>query len=78
MERMVRPLKMAVVLLSVHSMPASPTSLLTGLTFLHTCPRPQLMITLALDQDISSKIAYQGGSEGRDPLQVSLVTDEPT
>ena len=46
---MVRPLKMAVLLLSVHPCPTRacfPYTLLTGLTFLRTCPRPQLVIVL--------------------------------
>ena len=54
-------------------------TLLTCLTFLHPCPRLQLMTVLALDQNISTLIAYQRGSEEQPaPLLVSLVTNEPT
>lgn len=60
----VRPLKVAVFLLSVHFW--LDQCLLHMLTFLCTCHRPQLVT------------AYQRGSEGRAPLLVTLVTNEPT
>ena len=39
---------------------------LTKLTFPHSCPRPQLITILALDQN--SQLAYQKGSENHAPL----------
>lgn len=49
--------------------------LLTGLTFLHTCPRSQLMTVLALDQNISDKIAeVSKGSVGGIRTPTSPVT----
>ena len=78
---MVRPPKMAVLLLSVHPL------LDKCLLYLHPIhmtdlpkylPRPQLVTVLTLDQNISTMRAYQRGGEGHGPLLVSLVTDEPT
>ena len=46
---MVRPLRMVVLLLSVHPQPNQSLlhlHLLMWLTFLHTCSRPQLVIVL--------------------------------
>ena len=72
---------MAVLLLSVHPLflqcllhlhPIHVTDLPTYL------PLPQLVIVLALDQNISTEIAYQRAHEGCAPLLVSLVTEEPT
>ena len=53
-------------------------TLLTWLTFLHPCSRPQLLIALALDQSISTLIGYHRGGEEPALLLISLVTSEPT
>ena len=67
---MVRPLKVAVLLLSVHPLPNQCLLLLylTHLTHLPTY----------LPQAPAGDCSYQRGREGRAPLLVSLVTNEPT
>lgn len=52
-------------------------TLLRRVTFLHTCPMPQPMTVLALEQNIATLIAYQRDGENHVALLVSLVTDEP-
>ena len=76
---MVRPLKMAVLLLSVHPLPDQRLLHPMHMTDLPTyLPLPQPVIALTLDQNISPRIVYQSGGEGRAPPLVSLVTDEPS
>ena len=76
----VRPLKVAVLLFSIHLLILCLFQLLP--TYTTDDPsnllQPQLMIVLTLDQNISIIITYQSGHEGHAPLLVSLVTDEPT
>ena len=67
---MIRPPKMAVLLLSVH--PLLDQCLLP----LHPTHMPDLPAYLL--QIPASDCSYQRGSEGRSPLLVSLVTSEPT
>lgn len=78
---MIKPPKEPALLLCIH--PQLEQCLLHlyptyRLTSLHTCLRPQLSIALALDQNISTRLAYQGGDEGHAPLLVLLVTDGHT
>ena len=64
---MVKLPKMADLLFSVHP-PHFDYTLFTRLTFLYTCPRPQIIIVVALNLSISTMIAYQRGSEECVPL----------
>ena len=76
----VRPLKVAVLWLSVHLLILCLLQLLPTHTTDHPSNllKPQLMIVLTLDQNISIIITYQRGHEGHASLLVSLVTNEPT
>ena len=61
---------MTVLLLSVHPLLYQcllHLHLLTGLTHLHICPRPQLVTVLT-----------KRGGKGHAPMLVSLVTNEQT
>ena len=67
---MARPLKMAALSFSVPPCLTSACftyTFLTRLTFLHTCPRPQLVIVLIKEVE-----------RGMPALLVPVVTDEPT
>lgn len=73
---MVRPFNIAVLLLSVH--PLLDQWLLHLYTIHMTdlptyLPQTQLVIILALNQNISTMVAFRRGSEGCAPLLVSLV-----
>ena len=78
---MIRPPKMAVLLLSVHPLldqcllHLHPTHMTDLATYL---PRPELVIILIFRSEHLHLITYQRSREGRAPLLVSLVTDEPT
>ena len=67
---MVRPLKMAALLLSVHPLPNQ--------CLLHLHPTHMTDLPAYLSQAPASNCSYQRGSEGLAPLLVSLVTNEPT
>ena len=67
---MVRPLKVAVLLLSVHC--------LLHQCLLHLHPTHKADLPTHLRNVPGGDYRYQRGSEGRTPLLVSLVTDEPT
>ena len=69
-ECMVRPLKMAVLLLSVHPLPDQ--------CLLHLYPMHMTDLPTHLPQAPASDHSYQRGGEGFAPLLVSLVTNEPT
>ena len=62
---MVRPLKAAVLLLSVHPLPDQ------CLLYLH--PTPKTDLPIYLPQAPASDCSYQRGSEGHTPLLVFLV-----
>ena len=66
---MVRPLKMAVPLLSVHPLPRQ--------CLLHLNLTCMTDLATYLPQAPAGDCSYQRGSEGRAPLLVSLVTNEP-
>ena len=76
---MIRPLKVAVLLLSGHSLmllPASPvhmTDLPTHLALLQS-----VIVLTYLGQSIFTWRVYQRSREGCAPLLVSLETNEPT
>ena len=78
---MIRPPKMAVLSLSVHSLlhqrplHLHPTHMTDLPTYL--CGH-QLVIVLILDQNIYTLTAYQRGNERYVPLLVSPVTGKPT
>ena len=67
---MVRPLKIALLLLSVHPLPDQ--------CLLHLYSTHWTDLPTYLPQASASDCSYQKGSEGRVPLLVSLVTNEPT
>ena len=67
---MVRPLKIAVLLLSVHPLPNQ--------CLLHLHPPHRTDLPTYLPQVPASDCSYQRSGEGCAPLLVSLVTDEPT
>ena len=67
---MVRPLKMAVLLLSVHFLP---DQCLLYLYLMHMTDLPTY-----LPQAPANDCFYQRGDKGHAPLLVSLVTNEPT
>ena len=67
---MVRPLKMAVLLLSVRPLP---DQCLLRLHPMHLTDLPEY-----LPQAPASDCSYQSWGEGCAPLLVSLVADEPT
>ena len=67
---MVRPLKMAVLLLSVPP--------LLDQCLLHLHPTHRTHLPTYSPQAPAGDCSYQRGSEGRAPLLVSLVTDEST
>ena len=67
---MVKPLKMAVLLFSVHP--------LLDQCLLHLHPTHMTDLPIYLLQAPSSDCSYQRCREGHAPLLVSLVTDEPT
>ena len=62
-------------LLSQYLLHLHPTHMTDLPTYL---PLPQLVIVLTFRSERLHLIAYQSGGEGRAPLLVSLVTDEPT
>ena len=66
---MVRPLKMAVLLLSVHPLPDQ--------CLLHLHPKHMTDLLTYLPQAPASDCSYQRGGEGRAPLLVPLVTHDP-
>ena len=70
MEHLFRPLKMTVLLLSVHPLP---TQRLLLLHSTHARNPP-----VYLPQAPAGDCSYQRGREGCGPLLTSLVTNEPT
>ena len=67
---MVKPLKMAVLLLSVHPLPNQ--------CLLHLYPTHMTDLPVYLPQAPASDCSHQRGAEGCAPLLVSLVTNELT
>ena len=75
---LIRPPKMAVLLLSIHPLLDQcllHLHLLTRLTFLYAWPRAQLMTALALDNNPPQCLSK--GQEGHGPLLVFMVTNGP-
>ena len=68
--RMVRPLKMAVLLLSLHPLPDQ--------CLLHRHSTQKTDLPTYLPQAPAGDCSYQRGSEGHASQLVSLVTNEPT
>ena len=67
---MIKPLKMSALLLSGHPLPDQ--------CLLHLNPTHMTDVPMYLPQAPAGDCSYQRGGEGRAPLLVSLVTNEPT